>query len=303
MLARACHVGRLALHVNRSTVGSRDTGATAGPITIQETALNYLDGTFPGKGGIEIYHQRWLPDGDPRAILLVAHGYGEHSGRYGNLVDFFVPRGFGIYALDHRGHGRSGGERVHVDSFDDYVDDLKSYSGLIRVAAADMPVYLLGHSMGVFIAVSYAARYQDELAGLILSGGGMGRRGPRPAGVKQPDLAATVSKDPAVVQAYRDDPLVFHGTPPASRRAAMADLAEAMPGRVRAVTLPVLIMAGGASPLGDGEGSQQIYDRVSSEDKTLELYDGLMHEIFNEPERDQVFADLLAWLEADHPSP
>ena len=117
------------------------------------------------------------------------------------------------------------------------------------------------------------------------------------------DLAAAVSKDPAVVQAYRDDPLVFHGTPPASRRAAMADLAEAMPGRVRAVTLPVLIMAGGASPLGDGEGSRQLYEQVSSEDKTLKLYDGLMHEIFNEPEREHVFADLLAWLEADHPSP
>ena len=230
--------------------------------------------------------------------MLVAHGYGEHSGRYGNLVDFFVPRGYAIYALDHRGHGRSGGERVHVGSFDDYVDDLKTYFDRVREEAADTPIYFLGHSMGVFIAVSYAVGSQDELAGLILSGGGMGRRGPRPAGVKQPDLAATVSKDPAVVQAYRDDPLVFHGTPPASRRAAMADLAEAMPGRVSAVTLPVLIMAGGASPLGDGEGSQQIYDRVSSEDKTLKLYDGLMHEIFNEPERGQVFTDLLAWLDA-----
>ena len=161
-----------------------------------------------------------------------------------------------------------------------------------------MPVYLLGHSMGVFIAVSYAARYQDELAGLILSGGAMGRRGPRPAGAKQPDLAAAVSKDPAVVQAYRDDPLVFHGTPPASRRSAMSALNKAMPSRVRAITLPVLIMAGGASPLGDGEGSQQLYEQVSSEDKTLKLYDGLMHEIFNEPERGQVFTDLLAWLDA-----
>ena len=115
--------------------------------------------------------------------MLVAHGYGEHSGRYGNLVDFFVPRGYAIYALDHRGHGRSGGERVHVGSFDDYVDDLKTYFDRVREEAADTPIYFLGHSMGVFIAVSYAARYQDELAGLILSGGAMGRRGPRPAGV------------------------------------------------------------------------------------------------------------------------
>lgn len=236
--------------------------------------------------------------------MLVAHGYGEHSGRYANLVDFFVPRGFGVYALDHRGHGRSGGERVHVDSFDEYVDDLRTYFGRVREEAADAAIYLLGHSMGVFIAISYAARYQDELAGLVLSGAGTGRRGPRPDGAKQVDLAATVSKDPAVVRAYRDDPLVFHGTPPPSRRAAMSALNRAMPGRVRTITLPVLIMAGGASPLGDAEGSQQLYEQISSEDKTLKLYDGLMHEIFNEPERDQVFADLLAWLETHlRPSP
>ncbi len=244
-----------------------------------------------------------MPDGDARAVLLVAHGYGEHSGRYANLVDFFVPRGFAVYALDHRGHGRSGGERVHVDSFDDYVVDLKTYFDRIREEERDIPVYLLGHSMGVSIVVSYAARYQHELAGLILSGAGTGRRGPSPAGAKQIDLAATVSKDPAVVQAYRDDPLVFHGTPPASRRRAMSDLLEAMPGRVRAIVLPVLIMAGSASPLGDEEGSRMAYEQVSSVDKTLKLYDGLMHEIFNELERDQVFADLLAWLETDHSSP
>ena len=106
----------------------------------------------------------------------------------------------------------------------------------------------------------------------------------------------------AVVQAYRDDPLVFHGTPPASRRAAMTELSDAMPGRVRSISLPVLIMAGSASPLGDEEGSRQLYEQVSSDDKTLKLYDGLMHEIFNEPEREHVFADLLAWLETDHSS-
>lgn len=232
--------------------------------------------------------------------MLIAHGYGEHSGRYANVVDFFVPRGFAVYALDHRGHGKSGGERVHIDSFDDYVDDLKTYFDQIREEEADVPIYLLGHSMGVFIAVSYTARYQHEVAGLILSGGGMGRHGPRAASAKPLDLAATVSKDPAVIQAYRDDPLVFHGTPPASRRAAMSALNKAMPGRVRAISLPVLILAGGASPLGDGKGSRQLYEQVSSEDNTLKLYDGLMHEIFNEPERTRVFADLLAWLESDH---
>ena len=262
-----------------------------------EEALRHEEGTFEGKGGLSIFHQQWLPDRDARAALLIVHGYGDHSGRYGNVVDEFVPRGFAVYALDNRGHGRSEGERVHVDHFDDYVADLKTYFDQIR-AATDIPIYLLGHSMGSFIAVSYAARYQDELRALILSGGGMGRKRDRGSAQLMSDLAATVSKDPAVVQAYRDDPLVYHGSPPESRRAAMATLREDMPGLVAAIRLPVLIVAGGASPLGDGEGSQQLYDQVSSEDKTLKLYDGLLHEIFNEPERDQVFADMLAWLES-----
>jgi alpha-beta hydrolase superfamily lysophospholipase len=262
--------------------------------------LKYLEGRFQGKGGLTLFRQQWLPDGDAQAVILIVHGYGEHSGRYANVVDAFVPRDYAIYALDHRGHGKSEGERVHVDSFDDYVEDLRTFYEYVRSETGELPIYMLGHSMGSFIAISYAAKYQDELQALILSGGGMGRKRSNASASSKmmSDLAATVSKDPDVVQAYRDDPLVFHGSPPESRRAAMASLREEMPAMVRAITLPVLIIAGGASPLGDGEGSKELFETVSSEDKTLHVYDGLMHEIFNEPERDEVFADMATWLEA-----
>jgi alpha-beta hydrolase superfamily lysophospholipase len=255
-------------------------------------------GTFTGLGGLSIFYQRWLPDGKLHSGILLAHGYAEHSSRYDTLVEHIVPQGYGVFAIDHRGHGQSEGERVHVDSFDDYVIDLKTHFDTVTREYPALPMHLLGHSMGAFIAILYAARYQHELVGLVLSGGGLGSGRPASNAPTTPvDLAATISRDPAVVQAYRDDPLVFHDPPPPSRAPAMRGL-RARAGAATAITLPTLIMAGGASPLGEGEGSRRLFETISSEDKTLKVYDGLMHEIFNEPEREIVFADLDAWLKA-----
>jgi alpha-beta hydrolase superfamily lysophospholipase len=255
------------------------------------------EGTFTGLAGLSLYHQCWLPEGAAKAVLLIAHGYAEHSGRYGHVVEYFVPRGYAIWTLDHRGHGRSEGERVAIDSFDDYVTDLRTFFAIVREANAGLPVYLLGHSMGSFIAIAYAAKHQNELTGLILSGGGIGTgRRPASAGPAQLDLSTTLSRDPAVGEAYRNDPLVYTGPSPESRREAMVSFWSELPEMARAITLPVLIVAGADSPLGDGPGSERLFETVSSKDKTLKLYDGLLHEIFNEPERDVVFADVEAWL-------
>jgi alpha-beta hydrolase superfamily lysophospholipase len=150
--------------------------------------------------------------------------------------------------------------------------------------------------MGAAIGTAYTAQYQDELAGLVLSGGGIATDAAplRPLGL---DLSATLSRDPGVAEAYRSDPLVFHGTPPTGRDSAMAQMREALPSLAPKITLPILIMAGAASPLGDGPRSQALYDVVGSTDKTLKLYPELLHEIFNEPEYPQVLADMAAWLE------
>lgn len=257
--------------------------------------MEHKEGGFRGYKDFNIYYQCWLPDGDARAVLLIAHGYAEHSGRYQNLVDVFVPKGYAVYALDHRGHGRSDGERVQVDHYNDYLVDLKTFFDLVRGEKPGLKVYLVGHSMGAMISIAYAAEHQDELAGLILSGGGLpgGRRPPRREGF---DLAEALSRDPAVVEAYRNDPLVYHGPPRFSRESGMGKLGGELGQTAAAIKLPVLIMAGGASPLGEGAGSQALYDAVASEDKTLKLYEELLHEIFNEPEHREVMADMDAWL-------
>ncbi len=263
--------------------------------------MEHREGTFRGLKDFRIYYQCWLPDGDPRAVLLIAHGYGEHSGRYGNVVEYFLPRGFAVYALDHRGHGRSDGPRVEVDAFDDYLVDLKTFFDVVRGEWPAKKVYLVGHSMGAGISTAYVVRHQGELAGLVLSGGGIAPSAtqtpsaPRPAGF---DLAATLSRDPAVVEAYRNDPLVYHGPPPERRTSALSAMRSRLPDQVPTIVLPVLIMAGDASPLGDGPRSQALFDRIGSLDKAIKRYPGLMHEIFNEPEHDQVLADMESWLEA-----
>ncbi|OGO36503.1 MAG: hypothetical protein A2147_02900 [Chloroflexi bacterium RBG_16_57_8] len=253
----------------------------------------HREGYFKGLKDFRIYYQSWLPEGQMRAALLVAHGFAEHSGRYGNLISYFVPRGWAAYIPDHRGHGKSDGERVQVDRFSDYVDDLKTMFDIVRKENPDKKVFLVGHSMGSAISLLYAARFQDELAGLVTSGGGINRPGetqpPRPAG--QPLDTGFLSRDPEVIKAYVSDPLVYRGPIPPRLGGMMSDVAAAVP----LISLPALIMAGDDVP--DGERSRTLFESLGSKDKTLKLYAGLRHEIFNEPEHLQVMADMTAWLD------
>jgi acylglycerol lipase len=225
---------------------------------------------------------------------LIAHGFAEHSGRYGNVVNYFVPKNYAVYALDHRGHGRSDGERVQVDEFSDYIKDLKTFFNLIRKENPKDKIFLIGHSMGSAISLMYTLQYQKELAGLITSGGGIAKPGdppppPRPAG--EPLPTSMLSRDPAVIKAYENDPLVYRGPIP---QGLMSSMRSNLPEQVPQIKLPVLIMAGDGGT--DGARSKVLYDYIGSKDKTLKRYKGLMHEIFNEPEHLMVLADLEAWL-------
>jgi acylglycerol lipase len=258
--------------------------------------MKHKEGNFKGLKNFNIYYQVWQPEAKPKAVLMVAHGFAEHSGRYGNLVNHFVPEGYSVYALDHRGHGRSDGERVQVDDFHDYIVDLKTFFDIIRKENPGKKIFLIGHSMGSMISLMYVLEYQKELAGLVTSGGGISKPGeppmpPRPAG--EPLPTDFLSHDPAVIEAYVNDPLVYRG--PMPQRMGMDSARDKLPGRVKEIKLPVLLMAG--NDVTDGARSRTLYEEIGSADKTLKLYDGLRHEIFNEPEHPLVMADLEAWLE------
>ena len=273
--------------------------------------MKHKEGKFKGLNNTDLYYQCWLPDGSPKAVLLVAHGLAEHSGRYKNLVNYFVPKGYAVYALDHRGHGKSEGMRSYVDRFSDYLADLKTFFDMVHKEHKDAKIFLVGHSLGGTLAVPYAVEHQKELAGVITSGASLVASSTvSPAliaivgvvsallpkmGVTVLD-ASTISRDKAVVDAYVNDPLVYRGKIPARTGAELARMWKTLPEEMSKIKLPVLIMHGSADQLSDPAGSKLLYERAGSKDKTLKLYDGFYHEIFNEPEHKQVMADVEAWL-------
>ena len=221
-----------------------------------------------------------------------------------------VDDGYAVYALEHRGHGRSAGPRALIDRIDHAVADLDSMVALASGEHPQAPVFLLGHSMGGTLALAYALRHQDRLDGLALSGPLAAIEAAAPPmriaskvlSALAPRLplisidASLISRDPRVVQAYVEDPLVHHGKLPARTVAELADAIERFPGAVAAITVPTLIMYGTLDGLCPPRGSLMLYERIGARDKTLIPYEGLYHEIFNEPERERVLDDLCSWL-------
>src|SRR4051812_14075102 len=259
-----------------------------------------------GAGGIELYWQLWSPAGC-RATVVLAHGASEHSGRYAWTAEQLAERGYVTYALDHRGHGKSEGPRAYVDRMDNVVADLDQ---LVDMASGG-PLFLLGHSMGGAVAIAYTARHQEKLDGLILSGPLAVLEAASPAqriagrvlsavaprlGVYDIDSSG-VSRDPEVVRDYDADPLNYHGKLPARTVHELSQTVARFPGEVGRLTLPILIMHGTADQLVPAAGSDMVDAGAGSDDKTYIRYDGLYHEILNEPERDRVVGDIADWLD------
>lgn len=273
--------------------------------------MDRTESAFTGARGTRIVYDVWAPDGDVTGLLVLSHGLGEHARRYDHVVERLGALGLTVYALDHRGHGRSGDKRLELKSWSDFVADLHELFRIARAAHPGTKNFLLGHSMGGAIALSYALEHQADLDALMLSGPAVvlgdstpkimipigkliGRIAP---GVPVQSLdAADVSRDPAVVAAYEQDPLVHHGKIPAGLAAQFVGAMESYPARLPSLTLPVLLQHGSEDKLADVSGSRMIAEKAGSTDLTIEVYDGLFHEVFNEPENDRVLDDLVDWL-------
>lgn len=268
------------------------------------------DGNFSGDTGLSTYYHYWEPDARPRALILLVHGAGEHCARYEHLACYLTDHGYAVAALDHPGHGRSGGTPGHVERFDDYLETLHAFHQQVVADFSGVPQILLGHSMGGLISSLYLLQHQEDFIGCILSGPAI-KTDIEPgilqmylirflsavlpqAGVLQLD-ATGVSRDPAEVEKYVNDPLVFHGKMSARKVSELFKAMQHIQANAGKITLPMLLLHGGDDAMAAAEGSRFLHSRISSTDKTLKIYPGLYHEIFNEPEQEEVFADVLAW--------
>ena len=275
--------------------------------------MKHKEGSIKGIRGANIFYQYWSPEEHARANLVIVHGLAEHSGRYMNVVNHFVPAGYAVYGVDHIGHGRSDGDRVYVDRFQDYTTTLATYIDMIHDWQPDKPIFLIGHSMGGLIGAAYLLEHQQELSGAVLSGPGikvpdnisrtvifMGKILSKilpKVGILQLDSNG-VSRDPAVVDAYVNDPLVYTGKVTARLGAEMLKTMQDVTNSASRINLPLTIVQGGNDMLIDPGGAQLLYDSVSSEDKAIKIYEGFYHEVFNDPGHEQVLNDVWKWIEA-----
>ena len=244
---------------------------------------------------------------------MLSHGFGEHARRYDHVAQRFGEAGLITYALDHRGHGRSGGKRVYLRDISEYTDDFHT---LVGIAANDHPELkrvVLGHSMGGGIVFAYGVEHPDDYAAMVLSGPAVDAQdavspvmvlvakalGKIAPGLPVEDLPTdAVSRDPEVVAAYNADPLVHHGKLPAGIARALMSVGETMPRRAAALTAPLLVVHGEQDKLIPVAGSHHLMECVASEDAHLKVYPELYHEVFNEPERAVVLDDVASWIEA-----
>jgi alpha-beta hydrolase superfamily lysophospholipase len=268
---------------------------------------------FNGVGDVRIVYDVWAPEGDPRGVVVLSHGFGEHARRYDHVAERFGRDGLVTYALDHRGHGRSGGKRVLVKDISEYTRDFDTLVGIATQEHPGVTRIVLGHSMGGGIVFSYGVEHPDDYDLMVLSGPAVAAQTAvspllawlaKTLGAVAPGLpvqqldAGAVSRDPAVVNAYNTDPLVHHGKVPAGLARALLLVGETMPQRAASLTAPLLVVHGSEDRLIPEIGSHQLVDAVASSDVELKVYPGLYHEVFNEPEQEQVLDDVVSWINA-----
>jgi len=275
--------------------------------------MKTFESKWEGNDGITFFMQGWEPETDPKALIALVHGLGEHTGRYIHVGKAMAAAGYALAGFDLRGHGESGGARGHSSSLSAYMQDIRQFLDLMAQRHAELPRFLYGHSLGGLLSLSYAIQYGADLNGVMVTGAALRSSlqeqkaklmMAKLLGTFMPTMTiqsgldpTTISRDQGVVNAYVSDKLVHYSTSLGFGKAALSaiDLCFARAGEF---TTPLLIMHGTADKLTYPSGSED-FARLASEhnkDVTLKLWDGLYHELHNEPEKAEVFKVMVEWV-------
>ncbi len=276
---------------------------------MQRRIVRRRESRFAAADGLSLFRRAWLPE-RADAILAVVHGFGEHSGRYDHVGAWFAERNYGVHAYDHRGHGRSAGPRCHVRRFEDYLDDLVTFLERIREEHPKLPIVLLGHSMGGLVVAACLCERDPEVVCAVLSGPAL--TSPRVSNARRfwgrvartllprvsvqggvdPEL---LSRDPEVVRAYEEDPLVTRKATVSLMTELLSAIERTRPAGAQA-RVPVLVLHGEEDRIVSPEGSREFALTLRDPHSTLRVLPQLRHEILNEPEQEVLFREILEWL-------
>ncbi|MEB3232738.1 MAG: alpha/beta hydrolase [Leptolyngbyaceae bacterium] len=287
---------------------------------MQRTTMYYTEGQFIGNQGLPLYYQYWQLHQTPRAIVVLIHGLGSHSGLFFNIVDWLLPQGYIVYGFDLRGHGRSPGKRGHINSWDEFRGDVdRCFDHIAQLEqrqswssnADPLPRILVGHSLGGVIGLDYALRHPETLAGVVAIAPALGDVGIPPLKLTIGKALSKVwprfslstglghdcaSRDPAIIEQYQCDPLRHtYGTARLATEFIHAN--KWIHHHAADLQCPLLILHGLADQVALAAGSDRFFQNVALADKTRYEYDGAYHDLHNDINYPTVLQDLSDWLE------
>lgn len=264
--------------------------------------------------GLSLHTVSWLPEGTPRAAVLLVHGIGEHSGRYSHVAARLNAEGLAVYGLDHRGHGQSQGERCYFERFEAVLADLKQFADHIRTEQPGRKLFIYGHSLGALISLRFLQTYPGVADGAVLSGCPLAVETTQPKAliaaaqvlnalaprlaISKPLPSSTLSRDEAVGRAYDADALVYHGSISVRMGYHIVMQSRAGVAALGALRLPLFVYHGAADEICPPPGSQMLYDGAAAADKTLKWWPEMRHECHNEIGKEAVLDAVAAWITA-----
>lgn len=272
--------------------------------------MKHIEDYFEGYNKLKIYYQIFIPE-NPKGAIQISHGFCEHGGRYKLLIDELISNNFIVFINDHQGHGKSEGRRNHTKSFDHIMEDVYTLTTIIKDTYPELPIFLIGHSMGSFVAQRYAIKYQKNIQGMVLSGTGI-RVGEIPKFIQKmakiiakiaPAFKADtgldpegISSDPVSVEEYKNDPLINYKDSTAITGVCFMNHYKEVKDKLKTISIPILIQKGELDEM--VLDSEQLLESIQSDDKKLIIYKAAKHEVYTETEeiRKKVFSDLIEWL-------